>query len=165
MNYHFILEGPDGVGKSTLARKLSRVFDIPIIRLDVGRLENIEIASKTFNKTITQFKNYPFILDRWFISSMVYAKVYNRADDLSYIDSFKKLLPNSYLIYMNAPINVLLERKDDELISPDKLKVICEEYDRLITPEFSLQYFDKLIKVDTSKEDQFYRVMEELKNG
>lgn len=159
-NYHFILEGPDGVGKSTLANQLKEYFKIPIIRMEVETLNNIEIQSVIFNKTVPQFKEYPFILDRWWISSMVYAKVYNRSDDLRYIEKFKKILPNSYLVYLHAPIETLLARKNDELIVPEKLKKICAQYEETITNELCNDYFDHTISIDTSKQDQFKTVLE-----
>lgn len=160
MNYHFCIEGPDGVGKSTLADQLKNFFNIPVIRLNVKTLNGIEIASQSFNETIVQFKQYPFILDRWWISSKVYAKVYNRTDDFSYLKHFAKILPNSYLIYLYSPIEVLLSRKQDELIHPAKLKEICLEYDTLITSKFCNENFHYTIKIDTSKSNQFKKVLE-----
>ena len=157
-NIHFVLEGSDGAGKSTIAKLISKKYSLPIISQKIDTFDDIEITSKTFNTTIPQFSSVPFILDRWWISSKIYAKIYKRNDDFSYIDSLKKILPNSCLIYLYAPTKTLLSRKDDKLVSPRMLSKINNLYPAAINDHWYDEYFHKTVVIDTTEKLNFSKI-------
>ena len=80
-NIHIILDGADGVGKTTVVNLLSEKLNIPIIKMKgMSRYfkKNPEEASQIFNETVIQFKDFPFIQDRGWTSSIVYSIAYKR---------------------------------------------------------------------------------------
>jgi thymidylate kinase len=80
-----IIDGPDGVGKSEICKKLSEIFQVPLIRMPhPENMDDVEKLSKQFNMTIDQVKS-PMILDRGFPSSLVYSEHFGRNTDLSYL--------------------------------------------------------------------------------
>lgn len=76
----FILDGPDGTGKTTLATKLSDIYNIPIFHLTY--LNDPEEHAKQFSKAVDKImdwvkdKNEGFILDRFILSELAYRNVY-----------------------------------------------------------------------------------------
>jgi len=77
-----ILEGTDGVGKSTLANELTKIFTFKIIHFPLkGNPKNYNVSSRDeFVLTmIDEMKNYynhdRIIFDRWSISTIIYQKV------------------------------------------------------------------------------------------
>ena len=76
----FILDGPDGTGKTTLATRLSEVYNIPIFHLTY--YEDPEKHADQFYKATEKIINWlagrceGFIIDRYILSELVYHKVY-----------------------------------------------------------------------------------------
>ena len=76
----FILDGPDGTGKTTLASKLSDTYNIPIFHLTY--INDPEKHADQFYKVTDKIinwignKNDGFIIDRYILSELVYRKVY-----------------------------------------------------------------------------------------
>lgn len=69
----FIIEGPDGAGKSTLAKKLSKQLEMPIIKMN--KPEKYEEAGMfDYYKNLLTRRDY-FILDRCWYSELVYGYV------------------------------------------------------------------------------------------
>lgn len=132
---NIIIEGADGVGKSTVIDLLSKKLQIPVIKMpdmkkyfDKGVTEEF---SELYNKTIVQFRDFDFIQDRGFPSSIVYAKVYNRSCDLSYILEIDKLLKPKVII-LTATDEILKQRRQfDEIISDEFRSDVNAEFVRL----------------------------------
>ena len=129
-----LLDGPDGSGKTTVAQLLHEKTGLPIIkmpRMPEYFKTNAEEMSKLFNETIIQFSDFSFILDRGFPSSMVYSKVFNRNEDLSYLAYITKVLhPKIYIL--TATDKELFRRKPvDEIIPKEDRIKINVEYQRL----------------------------------
>lgn len=100
---HLIIDGSDNLGKTTVVKMLSMKLGLPIIKMPnmteyIGRGATEEF-SKLFNETIIQFREYPFILDRGFPSSLVYSSIFNREFNLSYIEETEKLLDPTVFIF------------------------------------------------------------------
>jgi len=93
---HIIIDGADGLGKTTICQKLGRMLQMPVIKMpnmkEYISKGSAEEFSKLFNETIVQFSEYDFILDRGFTSSLAYSRVHNRKFDLSYTDLIENIL-------------------------------------------------------------------------
>lgn len=69
-----IIEGPDGAGKSTLAKKLSKQTGYPIKRFSYPRTSEEQLKMHdTYREIITTENN--FIMDRCWYSEMVYGPI------------------------------------------------------------------------------------------
>jgi len=127
-----IIEGSDKVGKSTVCRLLSEKLGIPVIKMkDMPRFfkKNPEEASEVYNKTIVQFKDFSFIQDRGFPSSIVYSIYYNRRYPIDYI--VHEISPE-----LKAKVFILnsKSRCADEIVTPteqDELREIYNNFARI----------------------------------
>lgn len=100
---HILIDGSDNLGKTTVINLLSRKLDLPIIKMpdtaEYIEKGNVEEFSKFFNKTLVQFAEFDFIMDRGFTSSRVYSKVFKRETDLSYISMIEQKLKPQVFIF------------------------------------------------------------------
>ena len=71
-----ILEGCDGVGKSTLAESLASTYCCDIIHMT-------RWSNKTFNTYIEKMSMDNIIFDRCFISEYIYSHIFNRITEIS----------------------------------------------------------------------------------
>lgn len=150
---HVFIEGPDGVGKTTLIRKLQKSTTFPVIKMKIAdkgfRLGSIEDLSYVFNTTLMQFKDYSFIVDRGFLTSLVYSKIFNRQYDFEYINIVNKTL-NPVIILLTAKKSTLLERrKKDKTISDDMRSKVYDTYNWLYKQNQQVKKFD-IFRVDTT---------------
>lgn len=126
-----LIDGVDGVGKTTVCQLLSEKTGYPIIKMpNMPRYFNTnpEEMSRLFNEVIVQFP-YDMILDRGYPTSLVYSKVYNRnPENLEYLPSIvSKLKADVYIL--TAGSNDILNRKHrDELIDNEKRLEIDKQY-------------------------------------
>lgn len=135
---HILIDGADGLGKTTICQMLSRTLNLPVIKmpnmeeyLNKGTPEEF---SKLFNETIIQFAEYDFIMDRGFTSSLVYSKVNNRKDDLSYISRIEQILDPEVFILVSRSHSVFAdmnEMKERKFFRADKMfdRVLVEKID------------------------------------
>lgn len=90
----FILDGPDGTGKSTLASKLSEIYNIPIYHLTYYKdREKFQKQFETATNMIKEFilgERDGFILDRYILSEFAYQKAYR--PDTPLIDGAEEML-------------------------------------------------------------------------
>ena len=120
--FHLIIEGADKSGKSTVCALLSKKLRVPIIRMvDAPKFfkkRNIEEASEIFNKTIAQFKDFSWLVDRGYPSSLVYSKHFKRRYDFGYIEEIKKALKPVIVILDSPPHSVddTIKLKDRNII-------------------------------------------------
>lgn len=138
-----ILEGPDGAGKSTLAKELYAVLsqedDTTIVHhgpyknIDGPELSKLYFASML--PAITYDKHV--ILDRSWYSEPVYAEVYRDAKS-RITPSMRRMLERCALakgavvIYCRPPTEACLEAfgaRDEYLDSTTQLKAVAEKYD------------------------------------
>lgn len=142
----FILDGPDGTGKTTLATRLSEVYNIPIFHLTY--FEDPEKHAEQFRKATTKIlgwlmnKSDGFIIDRYILSELVYHKVYRPE---------LPLLDDAYFIYeimehraATGEIEVIitlprdkerwfeqfkeLEKNREEMYTSEKMSEVYDEY-------------------------------------
>jgi thymidylate kinase len=149
---HTMLEGPDGSGKSTIAKLLSEKFDVRIIEMYTNRhiFETcIEECSEVFNRTLLQFKHIPFIMPRGFISSLVYSKIYKRTYDLSYIEEVSSILRPT-VIYLKVDKDTIRKRKEDEFTN-SKIFDIIDGYEEFFNDTNLLDKYNiTLLTIDTT---------------
>jgi thymidylate kinase len=116
-----IIDGVDKTGKTTTCQLLSKLLNMPIVKMkDMSKhfKDRPEEASEIFNKTIAQFSDFSFILDRGFPSSLVYNKYYNRKYDLDYlIGLHKKFKPQVFILIGNprATDDIVAENEQLEI--------------------------------------------------
>lgn len=72
---NIIIEGCDGVGKTTLAKKLADKYCCDILHMTKN-------SDKTLDSYISKMLNKNIIFDRCFISEYVYSKVFNRTTNI-----------------------------------------------------------------------------------
>lgn len=126
---HIIIDGADRTGKSTVCKILEMGLQIPLIKMP-NMKEYIEKGlseefSRLFNETIVQFKDYSFIMDRGFTSSLVYSKVFKRTFDLSYIKKIEEELKPKIFIVSGTSF------KKDEVYSAYETEMVDLEFCRL----------------------------------
>lgn len=120
---NLIIDGPDGTGKSTVCELLADFLNTPVIKMPNMKqyFENgmTEEFSKFYNELLVQFKDFDFIQDRGFTSSLVYGKVYDRPFDYGYIDEIEdELDPKVFILTAND--EVLFDRRPtDEIITQE----------------------------------------------
>lgn len=127
-----LIDGPDGTGKTTVAKRISETLEIPYVKMpnmvEYFNKNSAEEFSKLFNETIVQFADCSFVLDRGFTSSLVYSHVYKRDFDLSYIDKIHKEL-NPLVIILTATQEKIMERRPiDDIIKEEFRDSIRKEY-------------------------------------
>lgn len=140
---HILIDGADGLGKTTVIQKLSMNLQLPIIKMP-NMKEYVEKGlaeefSKLFNQTIVQFSQFDFILDRGFTSSIVYSKVFERDSDLSYLTSIRNILkPHVFILTGEIPPEDNNFRdgnfdyfRTDELFNYDEVSKVDAEFVRL----------------------------------
>lgn len=124
----YIIDGPDGTGKSTLANKLSDTFKLPIYHLTY--FSNPELHNAQFSNALDLLRNSDtgFILDRFIFSEQVYSDVYR---DSKYIP----LLDDCFNALAYSDVNVILTVPKDKDRYLEDFKKLCAERDEMYGPE------------------------------
>jgi thymidylate kinase len=146
---HIFIEGTDAVGKSTLTKSLSKILNLDIIRMQKAvkgfKNDTIEDMSYIFSTTIAQLKNYDFIVDRGFVSSLVYSKIYKRKYNFEYINDVNKSLKPIIIILTSDIGTIIRRRKVDKIITNSKRNEIIKEYENVYKKLKSKNYNVHLI--------------------
>ena len=143
---HIIIDGADGLGKTTICQMLGRKLQMPVVKmpnmkeyLDKGTPEEY---SKMFNETIVQFADYDFILDRGFTSSQAYSSAFGRDFDLRYLDNIENILQPKVFILTgrrqndihyagNQPTFHYQYFRTDESFNEEKVEIVDKEFANL----------------------------------
>lgn len=102
---NIIIEGPDGVGKSTLVEKLKQHYNIDSIRLSYKDPKDFNFYDRILEKT-------DCIFDRHFLSEIVYSKLFRRGCELSWDETVELFNKTQDL---NIPIFILDTDKEEIL--------------------------------------------------
>lgn len=151
-DFLIVIEGPDGVGKSTICKLLSDRTGIPIMRMPEPPRENIEQFSQFYRRTVANIDGV-MILDRFFPSSMVYGSYFKRdtpLDDIVKLSKKREIF--TFIIDTDVPF------RGDEFINEDQWPEIRNTY-------LSLAKTNKweIIKNDSTLEDCVQRILEKLR--
>lgn len=130
---HIIIDGADGLGKTTICQMLSRTLNLPVIKMPnmkeyIGN-NTTEEFSRLFNETVVQFGEYDFIMDRGFTSSIVYSFVMDRGSDLGYIDGIKqKLKAKVFILTASDTSEKSKVFRDDEVWNTEMVSKIDKHF-------------------------------------
>jgi len=120
---HLIIDGSDKTGKTTVCYLLSKKLNMPVIKMQnmphyLTRADP-ELASEVYNRTLLEFKDFDFIMDRGYPSSLVYSSYFKRTYDLTYLAKIERdLNPIIIILVTDNP------RADDDVWSQNDLKLI-----------------------------------------
>lgn len=146
MSSVFVIDGPDGTGKSTLASKISKMYKIPSYHLtwydDKEKFQEqfANIAEKL--DSFIKGSGGGFIVDRYILSEIVYNKIYR--PDTKIIDNAAEML-ETLLTYTNTDSKVMLifalpHDKEKWLSNFEKL---CKEREEMYGPEKMGKIYDE----------------------
>lgn len=114
-----ILEGADGTGKTTLAKKLARTYDLSYVNVNRNDPNDFNFYYETMKKT-------KVVYDRHFIGEMIYPSVFKRKGNLEKED-FEWLLEYA----RDKDVKILVLHNDPKLDMVHRLD--DDEYDEVIT--------------------------------
>ncbi len=139
---NIIIEGPDGVGKSTLVKKLKEYYNIDSIRLSYKDPKDYNFYSRILEKT-------DCIFDRQFISEIVYSPIFGRVCQLNNIE-IKNLLNKTkalkipiFILNTETPelLNRLITRGGEHQVIIDNIEKIQNEFIKL-SKEYNIEVID-----------------------
>lgn len=152
MNIVFI--GPDGAGKSTIAKEWSEKFDMPIIKNDYREVDKL-------SKMYEHLERDNVIFDRLFYPDhLIYSKIKGNElseEELEAWEDLRLLLPFTDIvyIYVTAPDELLyrrLSKRGDDYIEFEDIPKIKEEYGK------TLKNFPVPVIILESQEDYTYKL-------
>lgn len=149
-----IIEGIDGVGKTTLVECLQSC-GMKKFHFDYDS-KNMDLLSKYMK--VLSVDDKELVLDRSFISEMVYGPVIRKACKLS-LENYTNLLiayknMGAKIIYLKAPKDILLKRrnedKSDYAVIENYYDELNTQYDKIMV--YSASFID-VITIDTYEEN------------
>ena len=165
-----IIEGHDKAGKTTLAERLSKELNIPNFKhhrftdkddwnskVDfMGEIEYNTLKHIDFSKV-------DLIVDRFFMSNLLYNEYYDRGYDNSYIGNIYKDFPKENVIYVNVstPNSTLDQRyKDspDEFIPLMQIKNLRDKYNQ----NYSFLKYSKMNIELINIDDQIGSILDQI---
>lgn len=132
----YILEGPDGVGKSTLAHKIAKITKGHILHCSYKKSWDIEEYHEDILEAAILLDEYQsVVIDRWAVSEHVYGTVFRGQPIYNVLNFIKKHNTNDFKwIYChndNAVENHLKLAKERKEMFNDMSKVV-ELYDSFV---------------------------------
>jgi broad-specificity NMP kinase len=145
-----VLEGCDGVGKSTLARELARDFGFTIVH-SARTPDGINLAER-YQRILSQPGR--LALDRSFVSELVYGPLRHGGSRLTDTDAcdLAALVASreGVLMHLTAPASVirarLLARDGPAAASPADIEFLIAAYERVVT---TLAPYLPVVRFDT----------------
>jgi len=143
-----ILEGPDGIGKSTLCEYLKDNYKLDYIH-------NLADNPNTLEYYLNQLNQYNnVVIDRGSISELVYSNVYNRNirmpwdDQIKFLESFNGIYIICYASNYNDLKTRFMKRGDTDLVT-ENLREINGLYKFLA--RLLSEKFNNIFELDISK--------------
>ena len=149
-----ILEGLDKSGKSTIAKKLKLQ---PIFKMhNTSQMrkndEVLNSCSEVYDRLLAQIAQKElcrFVVNRGFVTGLVYSKIYNRKYPLYVIPLLKSIKDNVVFIHLYYDLKERRRSDKDKFVSNDKLKLIDREY-KVVFRKLRKMGF-KILSINTSK--------------
>ncbi|WP_093801698.1 hypothetical protein [Streptomyces sp. Wb2n-11] len=145
-----VLEGCDGVGKSTLGERLSTHHGFTMVH-SPRTPDHLDLASRY--RTILAGDG-KILFDRCFISELVYGPLHRGRSRINWsqaIDLAESVIKRSgVLVHLTAPPTVIHKRllsRDGEAISLEEIAELVTGYDRVFS---TLADYTHVLKLDTS---------------
>jgi len=164
-----IFEGCDGSGKSTLIEKLTSVVPNNYLVNHNGVYESREIAFATYNAQLNTHSDSQLLLDRSYISELIYGSIIRGEDnskikkEVSKLEDRIKLYFKPLIVFCNPPLETVLNvwegRTVEEYVKrKEKITQIYNEY-QLIDKYTSLP----IVEFDyTNVESSYLALIREL---
>lgn len=145
-----IIVGPDGVGKTTVAKRMSEMTGVPTFKCPSEKQIFREggRSSLAFDYTLTHFleqTGYRFISDRGYPCEWVYSKVFGRETDidlLAIIDEAHAQL-GTKILYLYSSIQ---PTEPDDIVPSDKYWAVKRMYDLFLQWTYC-----EIVKYDTAQ--------------
>ncbi|MFE9424304.1 hypothetical protein ACFYNO_15200 [Kitasatospora sp. NPDC006697] len=145
-----VLEGPDGVGKSTLAERLSKEYDFTVVH-SPQTPDHLDLTSRY--RTILDGTGR-IIFDRCFISELVYGPLYRGRSRITWsqaIDLAETVIARSGLfVHLTADPHVIRRRliqRDGEAAGLEEITALVTGYQRAFS---TLGDYTKVLTVDAA---------------
>lgn len=121
----FVLEGPDGAGKTSLAKSLQEYLGARYIHLTYRFKDRMHLYHGAAIRLAARFaENQPVIIDRWWPSEIVYADAYRGGSDFAkYYLLLEHIANHLGVVYVMC----LPQDRDNYLVHYDELKGKREE--------------------------------------
>lgn len=123
-----LIEGPDGSGKTTIAKILSKQFNLPYVH---GTYTDPS-TFKFYNEQLAVTKA---VIDRSFISELIYSKVLGRKPRINKFEAdalLRVVEEKCLLIYCDASYELIVDRafaRGEDFVNQEQLKTIYNEYE------------------------------------
>lgn len=155
-----ILEGVDAVGKSTVANDIAKKYNYQIVHSGAKEKNDLEYYKDLL------LNNNNLILDRAFISEIVFSNLYNRKSKLTFSD----IMSLSNIVKENNDILIIMISSDLSIIKNrliergelDYLNEYEDQYNEFMKWIYVLNaYFDDYLNykvIDISKPDSYIKL-------
>lgn len=142
-----LLEGPDKCGKSTLAKNLSNLLDIPIRKHSETRSAQEALGSAV--QVLNEYTGEDEIWDRFYYpSDLVYGELVGdytipvglRSFYLSYVEQRLQFF-ETVVVYCYAPIETMIKRLEEEpdhYVNAKQLKAVRAAYKEIVYSDIDL---------------------------
>jgi thymidylate kinase len=145
-----VLEGPDGVGKSTLAERLSARYGFQVVH-SPQTPDHLDLADR-YRSLLDGAGRILF--DRCFVSELVYGPLYRGRSRITWsqaIDLAESVIARTGLIvHLTAPPAVIRRRlldRDGEAVSLEEISTLVTCYQRVFS---SLADYTRVLTLDTT---------------
>ena len=163
---HIMVEGPDGIGKTTSATKISTKLHIPLLKMVKAKKafnnNTIEDLSYVFNHTLLQLKDISYVVDRGPISSIIYSNVFKRSNDLKYLYSIcEKINPLIFYLTSSNKNQMFAQKKHDRIITIAERVAIHNEYAKFFDSKCPFNY-TKINIINKSRQEVVQAILDYL---
>jgi thymidylate kinase len=145
-----VLEGPDGVGKSTLAEHLSARYGFQVVH-SPQTPDHLDLADR-YRSLLD--RDGRILFDRCFVSELVYGPLYRGRSRITWsqaIDLAESVIARTGLIvHLTAPPAVIRRRlldRDGEAVSLEEISALVTGFHRVFS---SLADYTRVLTLDTT---------------
>lgn len=131
---NIIIEGPDGAGKTTLAKQLAKQLNLQIVHF-VAPTDNTS-QFEMYRDFLIDARN--IILDRAWYSDMVYGPIFRGKAEIQF-DAMRELergAEDTIVIYCTGPVEAMWraaqERGETFVKTYEQFEEICRSYDKVM---------------------------------
>ena len=140
----YLIEGPDGVGKSTLAKEIAHAKGAHIIHSSYNKLWDIEKYHRLIIQQAVEFLKIgiPVVLDRWAVSEFVYSNVFRGGpsyDTFGLLEEYQGFLTPIYCWNDSVEENHA-KNKETRIEMFDSMKEVFNEFEDYVNTDSLLRW-------------------------